>query len=103
YGAREAWYLSSIETATHKAFMCVDRNARRDAISAVDRRQNATPDPNAIPAPQRPWKLTSVRLYAKSPSLGRTIDPSTGCPDGKPLIEAHLDYENYNEAGLPHS
>ncbi len=92
YGSRETWYLASIETATHKAFMCVDRMGRRDAIGAVVAGQNDTPTTGF----DRPWKLTSVRLYAKAALVGHSIDPTTNCPDGTPLMEAHLDYEAYD-------
>jgi hypothetical protein len=92
FGSRETWYLASVETATHKAFMCTDRIGRRDAISAVDPAQIETPTAGF----ERPWKLTSVQLYPKSALSDLTMDPSTGCPNGTPLIEAHLDYEGYN-------
>jgi hypothetical protein len=96
FGAREAWYLTSIETATHKAFMCVDRNARRDGISAGI--SDAAIGQNETPMSfETPWRLTSVRLFAKAVLAGRTINPNSGCPDGNPLVEAHLDYENYND------
>jgi hypothetical protein len=92
YGTRESWYLASVETATHKAFMCTDRIGRRDAVSAVDPGQIQAP----LNGPERPWKLTSVRLYSKAELAGLTADQSTGCPNGTPLVEAHLDYENYD-------
>ena len=104
YGSREAWYLSSIETATHKAFMCVDRTGRIDAVSAarVDQIEGDVDDINTPTSLfQKPWRLTSVRLFAKAALAGRTIDPSTGCPDGNPLIEAHLDYADYNDQAAP--
>ncbi len=107
FGAREAWYLASIETATHKAFMCVDRTGRRDAFSAATPGQNTTPTQGpptqGTEGVETPWRLTSVRLFAKAALVGRTIDPNSGCPDGNPLVEAHLDYENYNDTAAPNA
>src|SRR5262249_41700781 len=52
YGERESWYLSSIETATHKAYMCAKAD-RVDAIGAAAPFQNTVPTSNFA----RPWRL----------------------------------------------
>ena len=99
YGKRESWYLASIETATHRAFMCVDRSSRPDGIGATDRRQ--TEAPTSTDHFARPWKLTGVRLLSKNALAGRSIDPQTNCPGGVPLVEAHLEYDNSLAPGAP--
>jgi hypothetical protein len=89
YGERESWYLASIETATHEAFMCVSRSDRRDAIGAASLTQNTPPASGfAIP-----WKLTSIKLFSKTSLAGRRPDASTNCPRGIALVESYLEYD----------
>jgi hypothetical protein len=85
FGQRESWYLASIETATHKAFMCTAPNVRGDAISAGSKSQNTPVSSGLV----RPWVLSSVKLFAKTALAGTTAP----CPSGTPLIEAHLGHD----------
>jgi hypothetical protein len=89
YGERESWYLASIETATHKAFLCVSRSDRRDAIGAGGLMQNAPPTAGfAIP-----WRLTGIKLFSKA-ALAGVPDPSTNCPADTALVESRFEYDN---------
>lgn len=87
YGERESWYLSAIETATHKAYMCVDKNGRSDAIGAASVDQQAVPHAGFA----KPWRLDSVKLFTKA-ALGANAPPtcSSLSSSENPLVTAHL-------------
>ena len=89
YGERENWYLSTIETATHKAYFCVDRT-RPDARGVDGIGQSAGPTASSV----RPARLTSLKLFTKT-QLGP--NPPARCDDlgsnSVPLVEAHLEYD----------
>jgi hypothetical protein len=92
YGARESWHLSSIETATHKAYMCVNTKDRTDAIGAGA----VTPFQNAIPASgfARSPRLDKVQLFSKA-QLGPNAPANCAglIANQTPLVAAELEYD----------
>lgn len=94
YGERESWYLDSIETSTHKAFLCTSRTARLDAGAAASAGQNTAPANPAVKA----WRLDGVRLFSKT-----DLPAGASCNKGSPLIDARLEYDNSLAKGTPNA
>lgn len=96
YGERESWYLSSVETATHQAYFCVNKTARTDALAASGAAQSA----GGTSAEPKPWRLDSVRLYTKV-SLGPNTPANCQDLPGhiQPATEAHMEYDQSLQKG----
>jgi hypothetical protein len=113
YGERESWYLSTVETATHKAYLCVNKTDRTDGIGAAGGVGSGAggltagltqQQPSDVQGFARPWRLDSVRLFTKA-QLGPT--PPTNCAglsSGQmPLTAANLEYDSTLMPGTPNT